>query len=248
MNNYSGDFPYTFFGMESSTTLDQVRHCLEIWNQGDNHITDYSKAYPLQPGTGWFVPAGVLHAPGSLCTYEPQWASDVGAVFQSLVNEVPMEWAQLVRCVPEDRRNDLDFMVSMLDWEKNIMPDFAAKYFRRPLPVRPVEEMEAEGYREYWITYGANNFSAKELTILPGRTVTLRDAGPYGMVLVQGHGTMGAWSVETPVLIRFGQLTNDEFYVSCKASSEGVKITNTSSCDPIVLFKHFGPNVEAPQA
>jgi hypothetical protein len=31
-------------------------------------------------------PAGVLHAPGSLCTYEPQVASDVYAMYQSLVD------------------------------------------------------------------------------------------------------------------------------------------------------------------
>ena len=48
------------------------------------------KAYRLELGTGWYVPAGILHAPGSLCTYEPQWASDVFAMFQSLVNEVPI--------------------------------------------------------------------------------------------------------------------------------------------------------------
>ena len=69
-----------------------MRRCLETWNQGDNRITDLSKAYRLEPGTGWFVPAGVLHAPGSYCTYEPQWASDVFAMFQSLVSEVPIDW------------------------------------------------------------------------------------------------------------------------------------------------------------
>jgi hypothetical protein len=248
LNNYSGDFPYTFFGLEPGTKIDQVRRCLEIWDQGDNHITDLSKAYRLQPGTGWFVPAGVLHAPGSLCTYEPQWASDVGAVFQSLVNEVPMDWSQLVRCVPEDRHHDLDYILSMLDWETNILPDFASKFFRRPLSVKPVAEMEEAGYLEYWVTYGAKFFAAKELTILPGRTVTIRDAGPYGMIMVQGHGTMGVWPIETPTLIRFGQLTHDEYFVSCKAAQAGVKITNPSSSDPIVMFKHFGPNVGAPES
>src|SRR5512136_697381 len=112
-NNYGADFPYTFFGLEPGTTKEQVRHCLEIWNQGDNHITDLSKAYKLEPGTGWFVPAGVLHAPGSYCTYEPQWASDVFAMFQSLVSEVPISWDLLVKNVPEDKKHDLDFIISL---------------------------------------------------------------------------------------------------------------------------------------
>lgn len=247
LNNYGGDFPYTFFGLEPGTTREQVRHCLEIWNQGDNHITDLSKAYRLQPGTGWYVPAGVLHAPGSLCTYEPQWASDVFAMFQSLVSEVPIDWSLLVKNVPEDKHHDLDFLVSMIDWEANTDPNFKEKYFRPPVPVKPIEEMKSEGYIERWVTYGNEYFAAKELTVLPGRTVTIRDAGPYGMIMLQGHGTMGVWPIETPTLIRFGQLTHDEYFVSYTAAREGVTIHNPSKTDPIVMLKHFGPNPEAPQ-
>jgi hypothetical protein len=42
-------------------------------------------------------------------------------------------------------------------------------------------------------------------------------------------------------LIRYGQLTNDEFFITEKAAREGVKITNASTTDPIVMLKHFGP-------
>ena len=90
------------------------------------------------------------------------------------------------------------------------------------------------------------SLAAKELTILPGRTVTVRDAGPYGAIMVQGHGTMGVWSIEAPALIRFGQLTYDEFFVSHTAAQAGVTIHNPSRSDPIVMLKHFGPNPEAP--
>ena len=246
LNNHGGLFPYTFFGLQPGTMKEQVRHCLEIWDQGDNHITDISKAYRLQPGTGWYVPAGLLHAPGSLCTYEPQWASDVFAMFQSLVSDVPIDRALLVKDVPDDRKDDLDYVVSMIDWDMNTNPDLVKAHFRPPLPVRPVGEMEAEGYVEKWVVYGSEYVSAKELTVLPGRTVTVRDAGPYGAIVVQGHGTMGVWSIEAPALIRFGQLTYDEFFVSYSAAQAGVTIHNPSRSDPIVMLKHFGPNPEAP--
>jgi hypothetical protein len=246
LNNYGADFPHTFFGLEPGTTREDVRRCLEIWNQGDNHITDLSKAYRLELGTGWYVPAGVLHAPGSLCTYEPQWASDVFAMFQSLVNEAPIDWSLLVKNVPEDRHHDLDYLVSMIDWETNTLPNFRERFFRRPLPVKPLAEMQEEGYAEFWISYGSTFFAAKELTVLPGRTVTIRDAGPYGMIMLQGHGTMGVWPIETPALIRFGQLTHDEYFVSCAAAQAGVEIHNPSDTDPIVMLKHFGPNPEVP--
>lgn len=247
LNNHGGDFPHTFFGVEPGTTREQVRHCLEIWNEGDNHITDLSKAYRLELGTGWFVPAGLLHAPGSLCTYEPQWASDVFAMFQSLVNNVPIDWSLLVKNVPEDKQNDLDYIISMLDWEANTKANLKEAYFRPPLPVKPVADMESDGYIEKWIVYGNEYVAAKELTVLPGRTATIKDAGPYGFIMVQGHGTIGNWPIESPALIRFGQLTHDEYFVSASAAKAGVTIHNPSSTDPIVMLKHFGPNPEAPK-
>ena len=54
-------------------------------------------------------------------------------------------------------------------------------------------------------------------------------------------------SEETPTLIRFGQLTHDEYFVSAKAAQEGVRIQNPSPTDPIVMLKHFGPNPAAPK-
>jgi len=247
LNNYGAEFPHTFFGLEPGATPEQVRRCLETWNQGDNRITDLARAYRLEPGTGWFVPAGVLHAPGSYCTYEPQWASDVFAMFQSLVSEVPIDWELLVKNVPEDKRDDLDFLVSMIDWEANTLPNFKECYFRPPAPVRPVDEMQEQGYVEKWISYGNPYFAAKELTVLPGRAVMIKDDGPYGMIMLQGHGKMGVWDIETPALIRFGQLTHDEYFVSAAASEGGVTISNPSYSDPIVMLKHFGPNLEAAQ-
>jgi hypothetical protein len=243
LNNHRGDFPYTFFGFEPDTTKDQVRRCLEIWGKGDNGILDLSKAYRLQLGTGWDIPAGILHAPGSLCTFEPQWGSDIYAMFQSLVNDVPLSREMLVKYVPDDKKKDLDFIVSMIDWEANTHPNFKRDHFLPPIPVHPTDEMESEGYIENWITYKSSLFSSKELTILPGRAVKIRESGPYGMIVVEGHGTMGCWAVESPAIIRFGQLTNDEFFVSAQAAQEGVRIQNASETDPLVILKYFGPSV-----
>lgn len=248
LNNYGANFPHTFFGLEPGTSKEDVIRCLENWNQGDNRITDLSRAYRLDVGTGWYVPPGMLHAPGSLCTYEPQWASDVFAMFESMTNEMPVSWDLLVKDVPGDKKHDLDYIVSMLDWEANLNPNVKGTYFRAPKPVKPVEEMREAGYVENWITYGNPHFAAKELTVLPGRTVTIRDSGPYGLIVLQGHGTLGQWPIESPALIRFGQLTHDEYFLSCAAAQAGVTIHNPSKSDPIVMLKHFGPNRDAPEA
>ena len=241
VNNHGGDFPYTFFGLEPGTTKDQLRQCLVNFSKGDNKITNLSRAYRLQPGTGWNVPPGVLHAPGSLCTYEPQKASDIFAMYQSLTGDQIISEELLWKNTPEDKMGDVDRLIEVLDWEKNLDPNFVQSNFMEPKPVRPLEEMQAEGYIENWICYRSDEFSAKELTILPGQTATIRDSGCYGMIMMQGHGTMGDWPIETPAIIRFGQLTHDEYFVSEQAALEGVKITNSSLTDPIVMLKHFGP-------
>jgi hypothetical protein len=241
LNNYGADFPYTFFGLKPGTTRDQVRACLAAFNKGDNRITDLSSAYRLKPGTGWDVPAGVLHAPGSLCTYEPQKASDVFSMFQSLTGDAIIPEELLWKDMPVEKTGDLDYLIEILDWDANVDPEFAVNHLMVPVPVRSVAEMEDAGYLEHWITYKSDAFSAKELTVMPGRSVTIRDAAAYGMILLQGHGTMGVWDIDTPALIRFGQLTMDEFFVTEDCARAGVKIVNLSRTDPLVMLKHFGP-------
>jgi hypothetical protein len=241
LNNHGGDFPYTFFGIAPGTTKEQIRECLVNFTKGDNKLTNYSQAFRLEPGTGWDVPPGMLHAPGSMCTYEPQKASDVFAMYQSLVNEAIIPEELLWNGTPEDRKGDFDQLMEVIDWDLNVNPDILETRFMRPLPVRPVDEMQADGYIENWVCYKSDAFSAKELTILPGQTVTIKDSACYGMIVMQGHGKFGQWDIETPALIRYGQLTNDEFFVSEKAAMEGVRVTNPSTTDPIVILKHFGP-------
>jgi hypothetical protein len=242
LNNHGGDFPYTFFGIAPGTTKEQIKECLMNFTKGDNKITMFSQAFPLIPGTGWDVPPGMLHAPGSLCTYEPQKASDVFAMYQSLVNEAIIPEELLWNGTPPDQIGNYDQLMGVIDWELNTNPNLLETRFMAPKPVKPVAEMEAEGYSEGWVCYRSEAFSAKELTILPGQTVTIKDSAAYGIIMMQGHGKMGVWDIETPSLIRYGQLTSDEFFITEQAAMEGVVIANHSSCDPIVMLKHFGPN------
>ena len=241
LNNHGGDFPYTFFGIAPGTTKEQIKECLMNFTKGDNKITMYSQAFPLIPGTGWDVPPGMLHAPGSMCTYEPQKASDVFAMYQSLVNEAVIPEELLWNGTPKEDIGNYDQLMEVIDWELNTNPNLLETRFMQPIPVRDEAEMAAEGYSEKWVCYRSDAFSAKELTVFPGQTVTITDAAAYGLIMMQGHGKMGVWNIETPAMIRYGQLTNDEFFVTEAAAKSGVQITNYSSTDPIVMLKHFGP-------
>ena len=246
-NFKDNNFPYTFMGLNPGTTKDHIRRCLEKWKDGDNGILYHSRAYKLKPGSGWQIDPGILHAPGSLVTYEPQVNSDVFAMYQSLVEGRGVPWDLLVKDVPDEHHHDLDYLIDMMDWEANTDPEFAKHRQFDPIAVRCEKEMADAGFSEKWIVYSTPCYSAKELTVFPGRTVTIRDAAAYGLILTSGHGIFGIYEVETPSLIRFGQMTRDELFVTAQTATEGVTIVNRSETENLVMLKHFGPgNPAAP--
>ena len=243
MNNVDNNFAYTFMGFEPGTTKAQVRKCLEDWSKGDNGILDLSKAYRLKRGSGWLIPPGVLHAPGSLCTYEPQWGSDVFGMYQSLVEGREVPWSLLVKDVPKEKHQDLDFIIEQLDWEKNVDPLFKEHNY-----LEPIMADAGPGYCDKWICYGLvdgqQRFSAKELTVMPGAKCVLKDLGASGWITVQGSGRIGSMAIETPAMIHFGEETRDEVFITAEAAAAGLEIENTGG-DPLVSLRYFGPDVHA---
>ena len=238
MNNHGGEFPFTFFGLNPECTKEEIKRCLENFTKGDNKILDYSQAYKIELDTGWDVPPGVLHAPASLCTYEPQFASDVYAMYQSVLyggHCVPEDL--LWKNCPEEEKGNFDYLMEVIDWEANVDPDFKKHRFMRPVTAR-----ESEAYKEEWICYKSKLVCAKRLTVNPGETVTISDNAAYGFILIEGRGKFGKWEIETPTLIRYGELTNDEFFVTEAAAKKGITITNTSKTEDLVMLKHFAEN------
>ena len=110
--------------------------------------------------------------------------------------------------------------------------------------MKPLTIESNDSYTEEWICYKCKAASAKRLTVYPGQTAVIKDAAAYGFILLQGKGKFGVWEIETPTLIHYGELTNDEFFVTEKAAKEGITITNTSTTEPIVMLKHFAENPE----
>jgi len=242
LNNVDNNFAYTFMGLEPGTTKAQLRKCLENWDQGDNGVLDLSRAFRLKRGTGWLIPPGVLHAPGSLCTYEPQWGSDVFGMFQSLVEGRRVPWDLLVKDVPEDKHQDLDFIIDQLDWDKNVDTHFKEHNYLEPIVD---ESRSGDGFTDRWVVYGRIDgeqlFSAKELTLQPGAKCVLKDPGASGWITVQGSGRMGKLALQTPAMIHFGEETEDEVFITYQAATAGVEIENTGR-EPLVGLRYFGPD------
>ncbi len=238
LNNHLGTFPHTYFGWAPETTKDQVRQRLLDYEKRDIRITELSRAYRIQLGTGWYTPPGVIHAPGSVLTYEPQWNSDVNSVYENITeNEEIYGQDFLNENCPDDKKMDVDYIISLMDWEKNVAPDYKSRFFRPP-----VESASDELFTENWIVYGNDYVGAKELTVQPGCSVTIEDPVAYGCILIQGFGTFGCYNAESAGMLRFGQMSADEYFVSEQAAKTGIKITNKSQFEPLVILKHFGPN------
>ena len=248
-NATGNNFPYTFMGFEPGTTKAQVRDCIAGWNKGDNGILDLSKAYRLKPGSGWLIHPCILHAPGSLCTYEPQWGSDVFGMYQSLVEGREVPWALLVKDMPREKHKDIDFIVDQLDWDANVDPHFKENHYLEPIVAAGSEN---DGYFDKWIVYGKvygeQLFTAKELTVLPGQKVTIKDNGANSIITVQGEGKVNKLRLSSPKMIGFFELTEDEVFVTEAAAKAGVTYENTSATEPLVVLRYFGPDVnpEAP--
>jgi hypothetical protein len=162
-------------------------------------------------------------------------------MFQSIVEGRAIDRSLLTKDVPADKHDDLDFLVGLLEWDANVDQEFAKHNRVFPIPAQPTAETETRGFREVWVCYGTGWYSAKELTVLPRRTVTVKDSAAYGIILTQGYGMLGSLRVSTPAMIRFGDMTEDELFISADAAHGGVRIENLSDSDPLVILKHFGP-------
>ena len=238
LNNHMGQFPVTYFGFDPDVTRQQVRARLLQYEATDNRITELSRAYRVELGTGWYTPPGVLHSPGSVLTYEPQWNSDVYSVYENVVvGEIYSHEFMAGNC-PDEKKHDVDYTLDLMDWDKNVDPHYRKTYFRSPIRC----EHSDRRHTEKWITYANDYFAAKELTVQPAQTVVVCDGAAYGCILVQGHGKFGVYDAEAACMLRFGQLSGDEYFVSEAAAREGVAVVNESPWEPMVILKHFGPN------
>ena len=76
-------------------------------------------------------------------------------------------------------------------------------------------------WTERWVVYLAPSSAPRSSPSAPGGTVTIRDTDAYGCVVVQGHGSLAGHGISSHTLIRYGQLTEDEWFVSESRSAAG---------------------------
>ncbi|MDR1687327.1 MAG: hypothetical protein LBS21_01790 [Clostridiales bacterium] len=237
-NAYLGRFPVTYFGFDPSVTREQVKSCIAHYEEFDTRITELSRAYRITLGTGWYTPAGVIHAPASVLTYEPQWNSDVNTIMENVTMGEVNPPNLLTDCQPPEEKGDVEALFAQLDWEESTRADYKQKYFRKPEMLPQTQK----GLTEKWVAYANEWIAAKEVTVAPGASVLLKDAACYCALVVQGYGTFGAYNCEAPGVLRFTDLSGDEFFVSQNAAGKGIAITNESKYEPLVILQNFANN------
>jgi hypothetical protein len=165
-------------------------------------------------------------------------------MYQSMVEGRYVPWSLLVKDMPKKYHQDIDFIVEQLDWDKNVDPNFKDNHYLEPVPVADTRK---EGFVDRWIVYGKVDgeqlFTAKELTVDPGMKATIKDNGAYGLICVQGSGKINGQPLNSPKLIRFHELTEDEYFCTEDGAKSGVTFENTSETEPLVCLRYFGPEV-----
>jgi hypothetical protein len=238
LNSYRGERATTYFGFNPEVDKEEIRQKLIHFEDFETHMTTLSKAYELEVGTGWYVPAGVLHAPGSLLTYEPQWSTDLNCVFENSVYNETYSSSFLNNICPPSVNNPVDYIMDAVDWEKNFDMEFKKHYFRPPIKLPQTED----GLMEKWICYGNDYLTSKEVSIAPKSSVVLTDNAAYGCVIIQGFGQFGVYDAEVVNMMRVNDITADEFFVSKQKAKDGVRIVNNSRTEPMTILQHFGPD------
>lgn len=237
-NSYLGRFPLTYFGFDPSTSKEDVKDCIRNYSKFDTRITELSRAYRIQLGTGWYTPAGVIHAPASVVTYEPQWNSDVNTIMENVTMGEVNGKNRLTDCAPENEKDDIEALFNQIDWEESTRPDYREKYFRAPKALKTTQA----GLHEAWIAYANEWIAAKEVTVDLGATVVLKDETCYCALVSQGYGTFGKFNCEAPGMLRFNDISGDEFFVSEAAAKKGIEVHNSSKYEPLVILQNFANN------
>src|SRR4029079_2734566 len=126
----------------------------------------------------------------------------------------------------------------------NVDPNFKANHYLEPIAA---DGSGNNGFVDKWSSCGkcrgAQLFSAKELTVQPGKKATIKDNGATSIITVQGEGRINKMRLSSPKMIGFHELTEDEIFVTESAAKAGVSYENTSSTEPLVVLRYFGPEV-----
>ena len=230
-----GPHPESFLGLHPSLTQETMSdYFLDEWRRWDSdHVLSYSRAYLNVAEGGFYIPSGVLHAPGTALTIELQEDSDTLAMLQGVNDGRPVTKDLLFKDVSEADRATLGerALLEWIDWQENLDP-----YFYENHRIEPRVLSSSDCHEEAWILYGSRKFSGKRLLLRPGGHYESTERGVFNLLVWSGSGTIGG----VPVV--GGKPDNDELLIVHDRAIAPIEYVNDSDEDMIVI-KFFGPDI-----
>ena len=219
-----------FFG----GTRDRVRQCLENAVKGErvDSILHLQPHFRLKVGSGWHVYAGMPHSP-------------VGYVFEL---QRPRDDFRLLQLYHrgQDKLFEPDLLLRGDESVEAAMADIDWAMAENPYiwHLFHVEPERIEGtsvagvVEERWV-FNPNRtrlWSGKEVVLEPRKAYTSREQGAYGLFVFTGEGIVAGLDVAA------GDPKRDELFVSHRAATAGVEVTNTGD-GPLVFYTFFPADV-----
>jgi hypothetical protein len=239
----TGPHPETYFGVHpyivDEKKYDILLPYLVDWK--DDLILQHSRAYLNLPGEGFFLPSGILHAPGTALTIELQEDSDVFAMLQALNAGKIISKDLLFKDVRKEDREKIGekVILDQLDWPANGDPYF---YENHHLANIFIEGTKQDGGAEHWVYYNTTKFSGKRLIVKPGQSFTSKEKGVYNILVWRGQGKYDGHKIEA------GNFECDELLISQERAIKPLTVKNEGKTD-LLIIKFFGPdiNMDAPK-
>ena len=190
-------------------------------------------------GPGWYTPPGVVHAPGSVLTYEPQWNSDVNSVYENIAagRGLPVRVPRGKRPgEPQARRRLRDEPDGLGEERRSalqeaLLPAAAPLRGIRRRFLREVDRLRQPLRRGK----GADRAAGAD-----------RDrAGCGGLRLHPRSGSREVRGVrrgERRACCASASSAATSTSSASRRRAKACTITNSSRWEPLVMLKHFGPN------
>jgi hypothetical protein len=212
-----GRCPYTHVGLHPGTSPEDLRDAVA---RGSEVTLELSPSFLQRFEEGFFVPAGVVHRPGSALTLEIQQPSDVYTLLEDHMDDVKFSPAQI-----HPGFRSLGEALRFVDFKTSTAKDILDRY--RLVP-RSSLKKKIRGVSEDWIfpPQVCKKFSGKRLRVNT-KTTTI-ESECYAVLVWKGKGKVGPHRVQS----------GDEFFVTHEAARKGINI-ESQGADYLELFKFF---------
>lgn len=230
-----GPHPESFLGLHPGLTVEQASALLtDEWSRWDSdHVLGLSAAYQNVPEDGFYVPSGVLHAPGTALTIELQEDSDTLAMLQGVNGGSPVRKELMFKDVSEHDRSSKGehALLEWIDWDENLDPFMFENHRIAPQVIE-----RGDGFEEAWILYGSPKFSGKRLRLAPGARHVSSELGVFNILVWRGEVDIAGTRLSG------GSPNRDEVLVVHDRAVAPIEYVNVGHDDAIIV-KFFGPDI-----